>query len=112
MDYTNYSTGMLQKWLSQSEQNEDYEVCKAIKDELDARKKGEKRKLIFAAQMQAIDQTDKQLKTYQIARIKAYSEEEAIEFCRSNAPYLEIVGQLLAEISTDESDDEMIEFIE
>ena len=47
MDYTNYSTGMLQKWLSQSEQNEDYEVCKAIKDELDARKKGEKRKLIF-----------------------------------------------------------------
>ncbi len=111
-NYEIFSTSQLQKWLVEAEQDEDFEDCKAIKEELDAREKGEKRKLIFAAQMQAIDQTDNILKTYQIARIKAYTVEEAIEFCRSNAPYLKVIGQILAEISMDVDDDDLIEFIE
>ena len=116
MDYNLYSTEQLLYWKDESLNEEDYEDVEALDKILREREDGKIPKKVFSTHFKAICVTENTLLTYVGPKIVAYSHEEAQEFCNENFPYLNIVGQLVAEVPTDEDGsplfDERIEYVE
>lgn len=55
----------------------------------------------FITQFYAIDQTDGEVKLWSGQRIEAPTHNLATEWCKNNAPYLYVVGELVGEIDYD-----------